>query len=378
MVKPKLIEVLVKTPEKGLSFSASHLIPKIPLPKKPIPQLRWYTNDIDSFTEHNKRWVNSEEEKPIFKMVYFDLETRCNQNCRGCFTGIGTTNPLESNQPVTDYKRLAKTIDFLKSHGGESIVYAGKGELWTKPKEAREFIEYTTDRGLGMMIFTNGTLLEEADIRWLKEKDVSLTISLRGTNERAHNELVRGRGFRKSIRAIKYALKYGFQDENRLAVEIPAINSNYQEVLNDFLPAMRYLGIVPFAEQFILTHCPEQDKKLSLNFKQARKFFEEAARIDRLFGYEYEPVNQQRMTAQEPCRRPTYSFVVRTNGDVEDCPGTFYCHGNIDIQTLKEIFESQTFKGFLNHYSGCPCSTCYTKTDKDLPKDLPFGLEDLK
>ncbi len=353
---------LKETQEKGLIISSRKFIPQESLSLRPCPLLKNYLVDdsIDSLIQHNLEWANTKREKPIFKFAYLMLPTICNQKCIGCFTGKdkGKLHSKLSGDFYTD-NTIKDITSFLKDHGANTLVYAGGGELFTWEKSF-DYINQIIDSGLSMVIFTNGSLLSENDIKWLSEKDISLIFSFRDTTELDHDIITKSKnGFRKTLQALDYALKYGINKENRLAAEIPVTKYNQERVLYDFIPAMRTLGIIPMIEEFILKEI-FPDSNLYHDFTDAREFFIRMSELDRRFGYDFKPVDGQRMLAQPKCKRPLYSFTIYPSGDVTDCPSNGVNYGNFYKTSLKDIVYSSRFKESLRQHQYCHCSVFYT------------------
>ena len=137
---------------------------------------------------------------------------------------------------------MSKVLSFLREHGAKAVIYGGGGELFTWGG-AFDFIETVAAFGLRMVIFTNGTLLSRTDIARLNKLGVALIISLRDTVQAYHDSLVSANFFTDTLSTIESALSEGFHLTGRLAVEIPVTKDNERRVIEDFLPAMRYLGI---------------------------------------------------------------------------------------------------------------------------------------
>jgi len=346
-----------------------------------LPLLKHYMvgPEIEKIIKHNLSWAKGKEKKPVFKFAYLMLPTYCNQRCLGCFTGKDKGKlPKELNGPFYSKETLNNIITFLTEHRAEAIVYGGGGELFTW-SGAKKYVKQIIDSGLGMVIFTNGTLLDEKTVKWLSELDVSLIISMRDINEDEHNRLVGINGYRKTMQTVKWALKYGMQKDNRLAVEIPITELNQERILNEFIPQMRSLKVIPFVEEFIQITTNKTEQKICHSFKRAREFFEKAREVDRILGFEWETEFGQRVIAQPMCKRPLYSFAVYPNGDVMDCPSHSVNYGNIykNPDGLKGIIYSQVFKDTLLNFSLCACSVFYTNKGVELPS-LPNYLEVFK
>ncbi|MEW6295375.1 MAG: radical SAM protein [Candidatus Diapherotrites archaeon] len=335
--------------------------------------------EIEKTIQHNVNWAKGKEKQPIFKFAYLMLPTSCNQKCLGCFTGKDKGKlPKELNGPFYSKETLDSIISFLKEHSAETIVYGGGGELFTW-NGAKKYIQHIIESGLGIVIFTNGTLLDEKTVKWLSELDVSLIISIRDINEREHNRLVGIKGYKKTMHTLNLAIKYGMQKDNRLAVEIPVTNLNQNRVLDEFIPQMRSLGVIPFVEEFIQITTNKKEQKICHNFKQSREFFEKARKLDRSLGFEWKNQFGQRVIAQPMCKRPLYSFAVYPNGDVMDCPSHSVNYGNIykNPNGIRGIIYSQVFKDALLNFSLCACSVFYTNNVAKL-SSLPSYLEVFK
>lgn len=375
--KFQMLEPVLEEKDNDISIKAGHLIPKVNHKKKEIPLLRHYMvdNSINKIIQHNLRWANGLEEKPKFKFAYVMLPNSCNQRCVGCFTGQDKGKlPSGLNGSFYSSETIDGIIGFLKEHGTEAIIYGGGGEFFTW-KGAFDYINKVTDSGLGMMFFTNGTLLKKKGIENIASKDISLVISLRDTIESKHNKLVGINGFRKTLAAIDYAMQFGMHKENKLAVEVPITKDNENRILYDFIPAMRSLGIIPFPEEYIQIMTSEEEKKIGHNFSESRKFFEKAAEVDKKFGYYQISEFGQRMLAQPKCQRSLYSFAIYPSGDIMDCPSHSIKYGNFYETSLKNVIYSKKFKLELKKFQLCPCSVFYTKNDSQIPEKLPKCLE---
>ena len=376
----KLKPVLALDPKTGLMISSRHLVPKENLAPKVIPQLKHYTDNAQSYIKNNLAWVEGKIAKPKFKFAYLELPIPCNLHCLGCFKGQDKKTFVKTkNNEVIGDQPLTEIIDFLKDHFAEAIIYAGEGELFCW-QGAFNYIKRITEAGLSMMIFTNGTLLSKKDIEYLNSKKISLTFSLRDTIESGHNSAVKSQNaFRKTLQALDWALQVGMQKDNRLSVEIPATKDNAERIISDFIPAMRSLGIIPLAEEYIQITTSDEEKRLCHNFSEARNFFQQATAIDAKLGYVHRLEFGQRMLAQSKCERPLYSFnISMRTGEVANCPSGSVKYGNLFKNSLNQIIYSDLFKSALNDFTLCPCSTFFTATDQEIPKLLPKHLINLR
>lgn len=350
----------------------------VPVSASSVPAgLKHYSADkaTTAVIEHNLRWAAGQVNKPQFQFAYLMLPTLCNQACRGCFMGQDKhLLPDRLKGPYFGPEEIQSFVDFLRQHGAKALVYGGGGELFTWAG-AFDLVEHVAACGLAMVIFTNGALLTRQTIERLNELDVSIIVSLRDTVETYHNTAVGRSHFRATLQTIDDALAVGFQRDSRLAVEIPVTTDNEDRVIDDFLPVMRSLGVVPMIEEYIQLTTSSEEQRWCHNFAQSRRFFERACAKDRSLGVCWEPEYGQRMVAQPRCQRPLYSFAVFPSRDVVDCPSHTVCYGNLRQTTLRDIVYSDKFRQSLLHYRLCPCSVFYTGTHSEIPPTLPQQLQ---
>lgn len=285
--------------------------------------------------------------------------------------------PDHLSGPFFSKEELTKILLFLKKHKAKAVVYGGGGELFTWDG-AFDFIETVMALGLKMVIFTNGTLLSRQDVAHLNSLEVVLIVSLRDTIEAHHNAKVNADHFKATLSTIENALSIGFQNDERLAIEIPLTKDNEERVIKDFLPAMRSLHIVPMIEEYIQISTSNKERSFCHDFIQSRVFFENASQKDSEWGISWAPVFGQRMVAQPQCRRPLYSFALFPSGDVMDCPSHSTCYGNFRERPLEEILYSSEFKNAILDFNLCSCSVFYTHDQSEIPGSLPDYLEALR
>jgi MoaA/NifB/PqqE/SkfB family radical SAM enzyme len=137
---------------------------------------------------------------------------------------------------------------------------------------------------------------------------------------------------------------------------------------------MRYLGVIPFVEEFITITASEQEKSVCHSFADSRIFFDKMMDVDWRLGYDWSPVFGQRTLAQSKCQRPLYSFAIYPNGAVTDCPSHSVSYGNFYQTSLEEVIYTG-YKAKIKDFRLCPCSVFYTGNNAQIPKELPKHLE---
>lgn len=346
----------------------------------PARHLKYYSvnKETEEIMAHNLKWVKNGEGDPRFQFVYIMLPTSCNQVCRGCFTGQDKSKLLANlDGPFFRNEELEAILGTAKQVGVQAVIYAGGGELFTW-KSAFDYIDRIIGHGLGMVIFTNGTLLSNAEIAWVNDRNIALIISIRDTIEAKHNQLVGRPHFRLALKTIEECLRLGMQGDGRLAVEMPVTINNENRALNDLLPFCRALGIVPWIEEFIQISTSNEEQSVCHDFGRAREFFQKMAAKDAELGIVWSPEHGTRMIDQPQCRRPLYSFTVYPNGDVVDCPSHSRKYGNLKEEPLERILDSERVREVFRLFEYCPCSVFYTDGDEQIPLALPDYLEELR
>jgi MoaA/NifB/PqqE/SkfB family radical SAM enzyme len=374
---------ILREADGELRIVGRHVIPATALPERALPSLRedfLSTQEEEETRQHNLRYANGKWAAPRLLLAWLMLPTRCNQRCRGCYAGNDKRDRGAAMLPFYSDKKFEEILASLKRFGVRTIGYAGLGELFTlrQPIGARQYVDRVLDAGFKMLIFTNGSLLTRGDVEWLAQRPISLIISLRDIWEKEHNRLVGVANFCKSIRAIELAVECGLATETRLGVEIPVLRSNVGRVLEDFIPAMRHLGVVPYAEQYMQVCTSQEEKRMGLSFAEARDFFLQAQAIERKFGYKHEPCFGQRMLSRGKCIRPVFSVTIYPDGSVTPCPGNSYCLGSIFDSSLEHILGSEKYKAWVRGFKLCACSVFYTDNEATIPRDLPAYLEEFR
>jgi Fe-coproporphyrin III synthase len=177
--------------------------------------------------------------KPI---VVWNVSQRCNLRCIHCYSD--SDGGCGSNDLTTDEgKRL---IDDLVAFGAPVLLFSG-GEPLMRP-DVPDLIDYASSKGIRVVISTNGTLIDDAMAKRLKNGAVSYVgVSLDGA-EHTHDAFRRSKGAFKAaidgIRASKRAgLKTGlrFTITKRNAADIPSI---FEVALAEDVPRVCFYHLV--------------------------------------------------------------------------------------------------------------------------------------
>lgn len=136
--------------------------------------------------------------------AYFDMTYRCNLSCRHCITN---SSPFVDITPELPTERILEIIDELAQIGVLEIAVGG-GEPMVHPDWELIF-KHITDLGMNLIITTNGLLLNDKNLKAIKEiNPLEVRISFDG-GRNLHNS-IRGRDtYDKALKGLQNLIKMG-------------------------------------------------------------------------------------------------------------------------------------------------------------------------
>ena len=154
--------------------------------------------------------------------LFLHVTSKCNYKCRHCYFPDGSVNGRELSR-----EEIYSIIDRFISQGGKSIVLSGGEPLLRK--DIINIIKYAFLK-LQISLLTNGSMIDRELIDLLKNKNISIQISLDGSCA-AVNDSIRGDGcFRKAMEAIKLIKDNGLID--RLTICSTIMDQNINDLPN--------------------------------------------------------------------------------------------------------------------------------------------------
>ena len=167
------------------------------------------------------------ERRPI---VVWNITRECNLKCVHCYNDSGVAK--ECNDATTGEAKAV--LDDLADYGVPSVLFSG-GEPLMRP-DLFELMQYAADKGLRVVISTNGTLIKDEEAKKIKHIGVSYVgISLDGIGE--INDKFRGvdGAFERAVRGIKACQAAGV----RIGLRLTLTKKNAMDVdrLFDFFDA---------------------------------------------------------------------------------------------------------------------------------------------
>ena len=142
------------------------------------------TSDMEEIYDYLKKGIKAQAKIPT--IMYLNVSTFCNLACKYCFIESNPLSKLQYSKMSFDTAKIA--IDkfansLLKNNVKDSQIVIYGGEPLTNWTILKDIIEYIVDVkriNTTLTIISNGTLMNEEIIRYLKKHKVGIGISLDG------------------------------------------------------------------------------------------------------------------------------------------------------------------------------------------------------
>ncbi len=316
--------------------------------------------------------------------VSVGLVDDCNYRCMWCRSH---SYLLPERMPSTMLPRrlFEELIDDLRCLGTRLVEISGTGEPLLHP-EARAMIRSVKQRGLDLLLITNGSQLTEEICEELVELGVdTLNVSLNATSPEMH-EQVHGapRGdYHRIVQTLhelcrakacrpdgKPYLSVSFVVEKEHYREIPRLTQQVIEMGADHL-YFAPLGMNPTSDPFVMT--ADQDEEARELVREADRALCALGRQTDAWHYLDRPVEtywtRELLRSGLPCYIGQMYGRVRATGDVYPCvAATDRVFGNLSTSRYRDIWHSEAYRAFRREafaiterkerVQGCLCWTC--------------------
>ncbi len=154
-----------------------------------------------------RRFAREQTPAPPLRMVAWEITRGCNLSCIHC-RALSGEGPYPGELTEEECLQL---VDDIASFSNPIVILTG-GEPLLRPDVYR-IAEYGTEKGLRMVLATNGTLLTEEKARRLVAAGIRrISISLDGADAESHDQFRGVNGsFEGGLRGIRYAKKVGLE-----------------------------------------------------------------------------------------------------------------------------------------------------------------------
>ena len=311
--------------------------------------------------QKNLETLRKESGQIKFTGCYIHLAPICNFKCEGCFTHVKSSKKIS-----LDFRTIINVIDFAKSRGARSIIFAGAGEPTLDP-DFQRIVKYIKKQKLQIVLFTNLTTLK--NIKQAEKFLINGPVigKLYTLDKLKYNKITNyQKAFEFAMRGLGFLLeaKKKLEKEGKkpiLAIDSYITKNNYLDLPN-VLRFCRENKIIPYFEAFIELGQTKKDiTKFALSEKSLAQLFLELQKIDKQEFNLKTPINSgSRNYGLDICQKATHMFSVRENGDVCMCVCSLRKVGHIlnnenSYKELEKIFNVKN-KWLKNFFVCDKCS----------------------
>lgn len=306
-------------------------------------------------------WEEVKESIKNNRILSFDLEfsRACNLKCRYCYAG---GKALSKELSLDEIKSV---IDQAVDLGAKNVVNIGGGEPLMY-RHYWEILKYEREKGLKSITFTNGSFISKEVAKKLFDLKENIALKYNSDDNKIQDWMVQRKGAGKKIKqALKNLLEAGYTKEGSplLALETVVTKQNYGEI-EKLYKRWRRKNIIPYVE--ILTKqglATEND--LGISPKKGKELFQKLLNYDKKrWGITW-PLTPP--IAGQTCKRMLYSVYVRSDGNIQPCPGVEIetTDSNVRNRSLKWMLKNlKVFENVRNIYKNLKgkCANCiYSK-----------------
>ncbi len=310
------------------------------------------------------RYRKCDSEYPL-RRASIELTNRCNLECKHCYNSSSAFCNNELNK-----KHILSFVDELDKMGVFEIVLTG-GE----PLIREDFIEiadYIHNKGMEIVILTNGLLLDDRKISFLKKiRPKEVAVSLDSLNEDKYRE-IRGISNKHVIENILLLKSEGIKVRLNLVI-FQNINDDYGSIYKifKFLKKNGFSHTNIKIDEFVIAGRGESALRYKItNQKNIIKNIRRACK--KIFHREYffnpyytdSSLMSQKDEIRSFCGLGENMLFLNCKGEIVPCPmlnEDDFVVGSIFENPVRKIWEkSALFKYFRNkqHIIGTKCERC--------------------
>lgn len=360
--------------------------------------------DTELKIEFNQQGMYIERADPRLTKAYIEPTSDCNLNCKTC-----VRHSWEEEMGFMEFKVYEKLIGELKEFKGlEKISFWGIGEPLFHPQIA-EMIELAVGLGVKTQIITNGLLLDQDKAAALLEAGLnSLVVSVDGTSPETMADIRSGADLKTVIENVQNfrSLRDRKQKECEIGIEYVIMKSNVDE-LKDLRKLAFKMGASFIFLTNLLPYTEDMSDEILYSFSISRSqpeirtehrpeiylpptdLREDIIRDLAAVGGKSSSIS----TTQVPFNphRGFCKFVedgsiaVNWRGEVSPCIALMHSYdlfvrdrkkhinkyrlGNIEEESLAEIWYSHQFKDFRKKVKDFPFSDCTQCSGCEMSKE---------
>lgn len=305
--------------------------------------------------------------------INWNITRACNLRCKHCYYDAST--PLDDE---LDTEQAFALIDDIAETFGDNVrVTLGGGEPLVR-KDLFEIVAYGKERGVSLVLASNGIMLTEDTAARLKDAGIDEVIIAIDGMQQTH-DTIRGNGvFEKAVAGVRACKAAGMsvvidpcimkQNEGETAKILDlseelgarqcrifhyiAMGRGETEIPDDELDSAQYA-------QNVLQLYDEQNKRNGIEIctTQACQYWVVLKRKEEK-GL---PVPDFYYNEAPGCRAGIGMMSIKPNGDVVPCPLLEVKAGNVKEQSIREILDSEVFTTLKSREVKGRCGLCKFK-----------------
>jgi radical SAM protein with 4Fe4S-binding SPASM domain len=162
-------------------------------------------------------------EKTKIDSVFLHLTAKCNLRCKHCYAVAMS----EGGKELTTQEYI-KFLEQFYAEGGKTVVVSGGEPLITK--KLKKILEINSKAHIRLL--TNATIIDERWAAYLAKFNISIQVSIDGSNKSIHDN-IRGDGsFEASITGVEHLIRQGMQ--KRINFSTTIMKQNLMDLPNIF------------------------------------------------------------------------------------------------------------------------------------------------
>ncbi|HLC97027.1 MAG TPA: radical SAM protein [Candidatus Nanoarchaeia archaeon] len=289
------------------------------------------------------------KKRPI--LAVWNVTDMCNYKCRFCSSHGGTTQ-----LSLGETEKAVQTVAQL----GVSYVYVAGGEPLVR-KDIIQILEMFLKYGIKPTLITNGSLLNQEIINYVKDKPINLSVSIQTLNPELNYQITLNKSLPQILEFFKSLGNVQHKGNWSISTTVNQMNYNEVDELEKFATAHNFMYII---RPYISGIGPHGRYDPGLVYKEPDKIialFQKFSARERRRNFLLHLVYEQQIKYLKgedigPCDAGRHSLLVTFDGSVSPClekPGL--CIKG-DAATTKEFLSSEKVTSEVKRcHSETPC-----------------------
>ncbi len=305
-------------------------------------------------------------------VISWNVTRRCNLECSHCYLPATTRkdSPAFSSSDELTTQEAFQLIDRIAFVNPEVMLILSGGEPLLR-EDIFELATYASDKGMMVVLGSNGLLMNDAAARMMRRSGVSgISISLDSVNPENHDAVRSHTGaWERAVSAIKICGQEG------VSVQInTVVTAKNHDELPELIAYARELGAKVYSPFFLVCTgrgeemtdlSPQQYEKVLSTIVEAQERHDDimirtrCAPTVRRILYQKNPASRLLTMGAGRCLAGQSYCRITPEGDVTPCPYLPLSTGNIRVQDFGDIWRnSAIFNSLRNTALKGKCEQC--------------------